>query len=223
MGERHMPEQAVADHVYRQVREPVGREQRLVLAAPVVASDAVPVLRAEVDDLVYVLAPDDFLAVGIWYEQFGQTTDEEVASLLERARRALASRALSGDRRSLEPRGNAADPPPAVEREVAMSAGATEVRGNLSIPTDARGIVLFAHGSGSSRFSRRNRHVARVLSEAGLATLLLDLLTADEEAEDHTSGRLRFGIDFLAKRLDRFRVETIEKLPGIPRCDRTLG
>ncbi len=73
--------------------------------------------------------------------------------------------------------------------------------GDLVLPQSAPGIVLFAHGSGSSRFSPRNRFVARTLNEARLATLLFDLLTQEEEALDAGTGELRFNIDMLAVRL----------------------
>lgn len=75
------------------------------------------------------------------------------------------------------------------------------IEGNLSIPKGATGIVLFAHGSGSSRFSPRNRYVAKVLNEAGIATLLIDLLTKEEEDVDIGTGRFRFDIDLLSERL----------------------
>jgi dienelactone hydrolase len=71
----------------------------------------------------------------------------------------------------------------------------------LSVPAHARGIVLFAHGSGSSRFSSRNKHVAAVLQESGFATLLIDLLTPNEEELDRDSGEYRFDIGRLAERL----------------------
>jgi dienelactone hydrolase len=87
------------------------------------------------------------------------------------------------------------------ERRVAVTAGSVTVEGDLHIPVKARGIVLFAHGSGSSRLSPRNRYVARVLREAGLATLLIDLLTADEEADDTRTAKYRFDILLLADRL----------------------
>jgi putative phosphoribosyl transferase len=73
--------------------------------------------------------------------------------------------------------------------------------GDLALPRRARGIVLFAHGSGSSRHSSRNRHVAQTLQQAEFATLLMDLLTRDEEVIDMTTRRLRFDIDLLAQRL----------------------
>ena len=87
------------------------------------------------------------------------------------------------------------------ERMVEISAGPVSLEGNLSVPQAARGVVLFAHGSGSSRHSPRNRYVARTLHEAGLATLLIDLLTAGEETVDLNTAHLRFDIDLLAERL----------------------
>jgi dienelactone hydrolase len=84
---------------------------------------------------------------------------------------------------------------------VRVSAGPVELEGNLSVPEGARSAVLFAHGSGSGRHSPRNRYVARVLREAGLATLLIDLLTPEEEEVDLRTGHLRFDIGLLADRL----------------------
>ena len=75
------------------------------------------------------------------------------------------------------------------------------LEGNLSLPEGARGIVLFAHGSGSSRFSPRNRYVAQLLNQARLATLLVDLLSPEEEAVDLRTAQLRFNIGLLAERL----------------------
>jgi putative phosphoribosyl transferase len=87
------------------------------------------------------------------------------------------------------------------ERRVRVTAGAATLDGDLRLPEDVRAVVLFAHGSGSSRRSSRNRHVASLLNEAGLATLLLDLLTANEEAVDLQTAHLRFDIGLLAERL----------------------
>jgi len=75
------------------------------------------------------------------------------------------------------------------------------IEGDLIVPANAIGLVIFAHGSGSSRFSRRNRAVAEVLSGAGFATLLLDLLTREEESADERTGQFRFDIDRLAVRV----------------------
>jgi dienelactone hydrolase len=87
------------------------------------------------------------------------------------------------------------------ERTVPIPVGTVTLDGTLALPPSPRGIVLFAHGSGSSRLSPRNRFVARTLEEAGLATLLFDLLTAEEERVDALTGHLRFDIPFLANRL----------------------
>src|SRR5690349_10923207 len=87
------------------------------------------------------------------------------------------------------------------ERPVQIMAGPATLEGNLALPAGARAIVLFAHGSGSSRHSPRNRFVAGVLQGGGLATLLIDLLTANEEAVDLRTRQLRFDIELLADRL----------------------
>jgi len=87
------------------------------------------------------------------------------------------------------------------ERDVSIAAAGVQLEGSLTLPTRPRGIVLFAHGSGSSRLSPRNRFVAGVLNRDGLATLLVDLLTSPEEAIDETTRELRFDIDLLARRL----------------------
>jgi putative phosphoribosyl transferase len=86
-------------------------------------------------------------------------------------------------------------------RAVTITTGDAMLAGDLGIRPDARGIVVFAHGSGSSRHSPRNRFVAGALREAGLATLLMDLLTSAEETEDMRTGALRFDIGLLARRL----------------------
>lgn len=86
-------------------------------------------------------------------------------------------------------------------KELSIQAGRAALAGSLAIPEGAGAVVLFAHGSGSSRQSPRNRYVAQALHEAGVGTLLFDLLTAKEESVDQASGELRFDISFLAKRL----------------------
>lgn len=87
------------------------------------------------------------------------------------------------------------------EQVVQVTADGILLEGSLGLPPGAQGIVLFAHGSGSSRHSPRNRYVAQVLQAGGLATLLLDLLTPEEEAIDQVTAHLRFDIDLLANRL----------------------
>ncbi len=86
---------------------------------------------------------------------------------------------------------------------VRLPAGAVQLDGDLAVPTAARGIVLFAHGSGSSRLSPRNRQVAAALQRAGYATLLMDLLTPDEDEIDQRTRELRFDIPTLAARLSQ--------------------
>jgi dienelactone hydrolase len=87
------------------------------------------------------------------------------------------------------------------DRAVRLQAEGVLLEGDLTLPPNARSVVLFAHGSGSSRHSPRNRYVARVLREAGQGTLLMDLLTREEEQAEARTGHLRFDIPFLARRL----------------------
>jgi len=86
-------------------------------------------------------------------------------------------------------------------RAVQIPTGSAALDGELTVPRDASGLVIFAHGSGSSRHSPRNQEVARLLRKAGLSTLLFDLLTTAEAAEDAHTGRLRFNIGLLTQRL----------------------
>ena len=157
-------------------REP----RRLILAVPVGAPDAVRSLRGEADEVVCLLEPELMWAVGLWYEHFEPTADAEIAKLLA---------------------GDADDPPPGSllsSSEVRIPAGGgLELIGNLVVPESPGGLVVFAHGSGSSRHSPRNRLVARGLNERRLATLLLDLLTVDEELDRANV----FDISLLAGRL----------------------
>ncbi len=168
--------------------------RRIIFAVPVCASDTARALADEVDELLCLEAPPYFGAVGLWYQDFEQTSDEEVLELLSRAREGTAEAAP----RETTPRGPNSDE----ARSVTVTAGGRiPLEGDLRIPAGARGIVLFAHGSGSSRFSPRNRFVADVLFQAGLATLLIDLLTAREESIDRVTAALRFNIGLLAERL----------------------
>ncbi len=97
--------------------------------------------------------------------------------------------------------------------EVAIPVDGEALAGDLHVPPQPRGIVVFAHGSGSSRFSPRNQFVADVLRQAGLGTLLMDLLTPEEEQEDLRTAALRFDIGLLARRL----VGAVDWLRGDPR------
>lgn len=89
-----------------------------------------------------------------------------------------------------------------VTRHVKVHSDEVVLEGELAVPEEAVGLVLFAHGSGSSRHSQRNRFVARELNDVGLATLLFDLLTEDEEAFDNQTREFRFDIPLLARRLN---------------------
>jgi dienelactone hydrolase len=91
---------------------------------------------------------------------------------------------------------------------VSINTADAKLEGNLTFPAHPHGIVLFAHGSGSSRFSSRNRYVAEVLQQGGLATLLFDLLTAEEHTIDEVTRELRFDIPLLSRRL----IDTIDWL-----------
>jgi putative phosphoribosyl transferase len=166
---------------------------RLIVAVPVSSPETCDAFRNFVDDIVCAVTPEPFYAVGLWYEDFSQTTDDEVHDLLERARREADAHlgTAEGARGRIE------------ERTVHVAADHVSLEGAFAVPRAARGVVLFAHGSGSSRHSPRNRYVARELHAAGLATLLVDLLTADEEREDARMRHLRFDIGLLAGRLIR--------------------
>ncbi len=104
--------------------------------------------------------------------------------------------------------------------QVSIPAGPVVLDGDLAVPEGARAVVLFAHGSGSSRRSPRNRHVADVLRRSGLGTLLIDLLGAEEEAADARTGHLRFDIRLLATRLAAI-MDWLRRSPGTP--DGPLG
>jgi putative phosphoribosyl transferase len=159
---------------------------RVVLAAPVCSPDTAARLRSEVDELVCLETPTRFLGVGQFYGDFRQVPDEEVVDLLHRAAREEPAPARA-----------AADDPPPRDDEVEIPIGSIRLAGRLTVPDRAGGVVVFAHGSGSSRHSPRNRYVAAVLQRACLATLLFDLLTPQEELYRASV----FDIELLAGRL----------------------
>jgi dienelactone hydrolase len=103
-------------------------------------------------------------------------------------------------------------------RPVVVAAGSVSLDGDLALPPDPRAIVVFAHGSGSSRFSPRNAWVADYLNRAGLATLLFDLLTPEEERQDRVTSQHRFDIPLLASRLTGAAewLQTQDELAGLP-------
>lgn len=160
--------------------------ERIVLAVPVAPHDWTTRLGGDADELVCPHTPRDFFAIGQFYADFSQTGDDEVVTCLEEAlARSVSTRRT--DRRHVVPEG----------REVDVQVGAVVLRGRLTVPEGAAGVVLFAHGSGSSRHSPRNLFVAAGLNRAGLGTLVFDLLT--EEEESHRANVFDTGL--LARRL----------------------
>jgi len=153
---------------------------RVVVAVPVGAREVCERLRSLADEVICLIVPEPLHAVGHWYDDFTQVADAEVQEL-------LAAPVAEGPQGSVPL-------PEAVRVRVGER---IELNGDLTVPTDAIGLVLFAHGSGSSRHSPRNRFVADVMREAGLGTLLFDLLTADEERQRANV----FDIDLLQRRL----------------------
>jgi putative phosphoribosyl transferase len=153
---------------------------RVIVAVPVGAAGAAASLRRDADEVICLHTPASFAAVGDWYQDFSQVTDPAVAGQL--------GQAVTG----AEPRATAPDP-----AEVTVDAGGVLLPGSLVIPPDAGGLVVFVHGSGSSRHSPRNQFVAAGLNRAGLGTLLVDLLTPDEEL----SRANVFNVALLAARL----------------------
>lgn len=147
---------------------------KLILAIPVAPPSTCAWLETFVDELVCLEMPEPFYAVGAFYQNFAQVEDQQVIALLQRAEQS---------------------------DEVSIDLGKVKLAGILVIPAAAHGLVLFVHGSGSSRNSPRNQAVARVLQSHGLATLLFDLLTEEEEALDRHSAEFRFNIQLLAERL----------------------
>ncbi|MFE0648646.1 phosphoribosyltransferase family protein, partial [Streptomyces sp. NPDC059534] len=137
---------------------------RIVLAVPVAPRGWTARLGGEADETVSVHAPEVFFAIGPFYQDFTQTADAEVIACLDRVR------AVRG--------------PVVRDSDVRIPlAGVAPAAGRLAVPDGATGIVLFAHGSGSSRHSPRNRAVAQALNRAGLGTLLFDLLTESEAGD----------------------------------------
>jgi putative phosphoribosyl transferase len=149
---------------------------RVIVAVPAGAAETVLSLEHEpdVDALVCLVVPRDFGAVGFWYDDFAQVSDDDVSELLE----AAIDRELS-------------------RREDEITIGEARLPADLAVPPQPLGWVIFAHGSGSSRLSPRNLAVAHALNRARIATLLFDLLTSEEELDR----RNVFDVELLARRL----------------------
>ncbi len=173
---------------------------KVVLAVPVAPPDTEERFIADVDELVILETPPRFFGVGQFYVDFSQTSDDEVVALLSRA--APLDTVLDS---------SAGDDPPPRSEEVQIAAGGAQLAGYLEIPEQPTGLVVFAHGSGSSRHSSRNRYVASVLNQVGIGTLLFDLLTEREELERANV----FDVELLAGRL----VGVTRWLRGQPEAD----
>lgn len=163
---------------------------RVLLAVPVGAADSVRMLSNDADEVICLQIPNNFFAVGEWYQDFSATSDEEVVDLLREAAKTIPSKP-----KALRPA--AVSNPPPYDEEIEVLAGSVALAGHLNVPKAAIGVVIFAHGSGSSRQSPRNRAVAATLNRVGLATLLFDLLTPEEESDRSNV----FDIELLAGRL----------------------
>lgn len=157
------------------------RAARVVLAVPVAPPAAARALGAEADDVVCVEVSERFFGIGQWYDDFRQVDDAEVRRLLD------AGRSDGGDRTDATPE----------SRAVEVGVDGLRLPGILTVPASPKGLVVFAHGSGSSHRSPRHRPVVASLLDGGLGTLLFDLLTEDEG----TDGAKVFDIGLLGSRL----------------------
>jgi putative phosphoribosyl transferase len=188
---------------------------RVILAVPVAAPESAQALGAQADEVVCVETPADLWAVGYWYEDFSPTSDEEVTSLLAAGGRATAQASGPDTSGASASEHSSAYRTGAGAKEVSITLGPSlSLVGDFSVAEAARGIVVFAHGSGSSRLSPRNRAVAQALVDAGYATLLFDLLTPREEID---RGNV-FDIPLLASRLVAASawLEEHDALAGLP-------
>jgi putative phosphoribosyl transferase len=175
--------------------------QRVILAVPVTPREALEEIRALADEVVVLETPASFFGIGEFYVDFAQTSDQEVTDLLSRLEPPPSPVAVS----------TSADP----RSDVDVMAGSHHLPGILAGPERPVGVVVFAHGSGSSRLSPRNLTIARSLNRFGFATLLLDLLTPEEERDranvfdiDLLAGRLIGATQWLRERPDVGRLPT---------------
>jgi putative phosphoribosyl transferase len=170
--------------------------RRIVVAVPVGSNESVSMLAEEADQVFCLTIPQRLVGVGMWYHDFTPVSDEQVLALLAEAARDVAAPVAPTQVSS--PR-----PPKAVRgdsgsEELSFDLDGVRLAGDLTVPASACGLVLFVHGSGSSRMSPRNRTVAQTLNDAGLATLLFDLLSEQEALRRE----LVFDVPLLAERLE---------------------
>ena len=168
------------------------KPKKIIIAAPVAPESTLEEIRKVADDVVALKTPYPFYAVGDWYHEFTQVEDDEVLKLLHR-RDAAGKTDIS----------------PEAAREITIHDGTAELKADLQLVQDMKGLVVFAHGSSSSRHSPRNRFVATELNKAGFATLLADLLTENEAADRKNV----FDIELLIRRLLRATDEGLKNMP----------
>ena len=173
--------------------------ERVILAVPVAPPSWTERLAGAADELVALETPPRFRGVGQFYRDFGATADEEVIRCLDVAAERAAEHTAEheAERAAAAAIGDPAATARPGDPDVEIDVGDAVLHGHLSVPDGAVGLVIFAHGAGSSRHSPRNRFVATVLNAAGLATLLFDLLTEDEEPDR----AFVFDISLLGRRL----------------------
>jgi putative phosphoribosyl transferase len=160
--------------------------KQIILAAPVCAPDTAQTLSGFADQVICIEKPENFYSVGLWYNDFSQISDEQVLSLMNETLQSREARTI----KTIET---------AISEEIIINSENIYLPGHLNLPETIRGIVLFAHGSGSSRFSPRNRQVAESLNRNGIGTLLFDLLSPEESRD---RGNV-FNIPLLANRLEK--------------------
>ena len=177
---------------------------RVVLAVPVAPLESVDDLRGCADVVICLETPTPFFGVGQWYQDFSQVPDDEVLRL-------LAVAAPSGARST--PMGADRDcPDDERDDEIEVQVGTTSLGGHLTVPSESQALVLFAHGSGSSRHSPRNQFVSRSLNRAGIATVLFDLLSPGEELDR----RNVFDVELLGERLLATTSWAHAEVPSLP-------
>lgn len=156
--------------------------RRVVAAAPIAPRETIERLRHEADEVVVVDSPEHFISVGQWYDDFSQVSESQVADILQEVDTEDFHEPIQGSR---------------TDRNAVIPVGGISLYGSLRIPTMCEGIVVFAHGSGSSRHSPRNQAMAQAFNKAGLGTLLFDLLTTYEARERQRV----FDVELLGTRL----------------------
>ncbi|MDP1880485.1 MAG: phosphoribosyltransferase family protein [Parachlamydiaceae bacterium] len=161
--------------------------KKVIVAVPVASSHALKLTEELADEVICLYSSEDFGSVSMYYISFYQTEDNEVLKLLK-----ASSKREHTEKESI---GNQ------VNKEVQIPIKDFYLLGNLRVPDQAKGIVIFAHGSGSSRLSPRNQFVAKYLNKNNLGSLLVDLLTMQEEIVDDQTREFRFDIEMLAERL----------------------